>query len=145
MSGNMSKLLVFMAVAGVIFAAVSCGKRIERLDLSNATLEGTVTYQGKPVPFALIIVAGNQQSATANADANGKFKVEHVPLGQVQIGVNTDAAQGIAMSAMMAAQRGGGTPPPPLVQIPKKYFEPSTSGITTTIQDGANTFDIKIE
>lgn len=141
---TISRVLTISLVLGFLVAA-SCGKRIERLQLSNATLEGTVTYQGKAVPFALIIVTNGKESATANADANGKFKVEHVPLGQVQIGVNTDAAKGIAMSAIMAAQRGGGSPPPPLVDVPKKYFEPSTSGITTTIQDGANTFDINLE
>jgi len=138
-------------VSAVFIAAIclltlsSCGKRIERLNLSNATLEGTVTYGGKPVPYALIIVANERESATANADAQGKFKVEHVPLGQVQIGVNTDAAKGVAMSAIMSQRQGGGGQAPTLIDVPKKYFEPTTSGITTTIVDGPNTFDIKLE
>lgn len=131
-------------VATMLLVSTSCGKKTERLKLSNATLEGTVTYKGKPVPYALVIVTNGSQSATGNAGPDGKFKVEHVPLGEVQIGVNTDAAKGIAMSAIMAAQKGGGSPPPALVDVPKKYFEPSTSGITTTIQDGANTFDIEL-
>ncbi|GIX02148.1 MAG: carboxypeptidase-like regulatory domain-containing protein [Thermogutta sp.] len=129
---------------GSLLILTSCGKKVEPLKLSNATLEGTVTYQGKPVPYALIIVTNGKDTATANADAQGKFKVEHVPLGQVQIGVNTDAGKGAAMGAIMAARQGGGQPPV-LVDVPKKYFEPSQSGITTTISDGANTFDIKIE
>lgn len=139
------RVSTFAFVAACLVALTSCGKKIERLNLSNATLEGTVTYQGKAVPYALIIVTNGKESATANADAMGKFKVEHVPLGQVQIGVNTDAAKGIAMSAIMSQRQGGGGQAPTLIDVPKKYFEPSTSGITTSISDGANTFDIKIE
>lgn len=134
--------LVLLVGCGVMLA--SCGKRIEPMKLSNATLEGTVTYQGKPVPYALIIVTNGRETSTANADAEGKFKVEHAPLGQVQIGVNTDAGRGVAMGAIMAAKQTGGQAPV-LIDVPKKYFEPSQSGITTTVSDGANNFDIKIE
>ncbi len=142
--GGLVQRFAFIFGLGCLLILASCGKRVEPLKLSNATLEGTVTYQGKPVPFALIIVTNGKETATANADAQGKFKVEHVPLGQVQIGVNTDAGKGAAMSAIMAARQGGGQAPT-LIDIPNKYFEPSRSGITTTISDGANTFDIKIE
>ncbi|MDW8077892.1 MAG: hypothetical protein RMJ16_03285 [Thermoguttaceae bacterium] len=69
--------------------------------------------------------------------------MEHVPLGQVQIGVNTDAAKGIAVRAMMSA-KASGTRPPSLVDVPKKYFQPSTSGIKTRIKHGSNQFDIKL-
>jgi hypothetical protein len=144
----MNRLARMTAALGVLLAclvAVSCSD-LETLELSSATLEGSVTYQNKPVPYALVIVTTPQSSSTANADASGKFKVEHAPVGQAQIGVNTDAGRGMMMSQTMAAkQGGGGAPPPAFVDVPKKYFDPKTSGITTTVADGPNTFDIKLQ
>jgi len=135
---------VSLGIAVCCLAASACSKgKVERLDLSNATLEGTVTLNGKPVPRALIVVAGERASSTATAENDGKYKAEHVPVGQVQIGVNTDAARGAMMGEMMASKKGAGKTPE-FVGVAKKYFDPKTSGITTTISDGANTFDIKL-
>jgi hypothetical protein len=37
---------------------------------------------------------------------------------------------------------GGGPPPPKFIDVPKKYAEPETSGVTTHVKAGANQFDI---
>ncbi|WP_460165422.1 carboxypeptidase-like regulatory domain-containing protein [Thermostilla marina] len=141
------RIAVAVLVAALCATSISCSDT-ERLDLPNATLEGTITYKGQPVPYALVVVvpkAGGELSATGNADREGHYKVEYVPVGEVLIGVNTEAGKGIAMEEAMAAAQGPGAPPmPKMVEIPQKFFEPSTSGITTTIQEGANTFDIVI-
>lgn len=109
-----------------------------RLELSGATLEGTVTYQGKPVAYALIVVANNSDPAsTGNANADGHYKLVNVPLGQVQVGVNSDVGRS-AMSRIAGSQAK-------FVDVPKKYFEYSTSELSTTITPGTNTYDIVIE
>jgi hypothetical protein len=126
-------------------ALTSCSDDVERLELSNATLEGTVTYKGQPVPYALVIVTNENASSTGNAASDGTYKVEHAPLGQVQIGVNTDAGRGLMMSESMAVRQGDKQPAAKFVAVPKKFHSPSQSGITTTVVDGVNQFDIKIE
>lgn len=143
--------MCFAVIAVLCGGSVSCKSQPEERAATNATLEGTVTYNGQPVPHALIIVAGTD-SRTADADASGRFKVNQVSLGKVTIGVNTAAAKGRIMGQLMAkkqkgptgasAQAVGGTPE--LVEIPEKYHSPQTSGIETVIKEGANTLDIKL-
>ncbi len=120
----------------------------QALVLSDASLKGKVTYKGKPVPYALIIVTGQKGTATANADDEGNYSVDHVEVGAVQIGVNTDAGRGHMMSATMAAaQTKDKSLKPTFVDVPKKFHEPTTSGLTFTITEakGATQHDIKIE
>ena len=121
-----------------------------RLPESGATLEGTVTMGGTPVPAAMIILKGKESGATGNVSPDGKFKIENAPLGEVQIGVNTEAAKGQMMGEVMARANQaakGGAPAPPLPtvrDVPAKFQNPDTSGITTTIQKGSNTYNIVI-
>jgi hypothetical protein len=45
----------------------------------------------------------------------------------------------------MAKSQGKGSGPlPKLIDVPGKYFDPTTSGITTTVNKGDNTFNIVI-
>ncbi|QJW97705.1 hypothetical protein [Frigoriglobus tundricola] len=140
---------------GTVCAALtSCGYgvREQRLPETGATLEGTVSYGGETVPLALIIVAGSNASATGNIDdSTGRFSIQNVPLGEVKIGINIDAAKGELQGKLMSgyyqgpdAKKKGIVAPPKVVNVPKKYADPNTSGLTTTISAGSNTFDIKI-
>ena len=145
----MSRILHLTACMGVAVCCLtmaSCsGNKEERLKLSDATLEGTITLNGKPVPYALVIVAhAKDPAAQGTADASGKFMVQHVPLGEVMIAVNSDAGKGMAMGKVMAAKKGEGEAPT-FVDVPKKYFSPKTSEITTTIKEGANTYNIELK
>jgi hypothetical protein len=143
-------VLLVTACAGL----TSCGYYVkeERLPETGATLEGTITYGNEKVPVALIIVAGTNSSAQGHVDeVTGRYSVANVPLGPVKIGVNVKAAEGEMTGKMMSgwyqgpeAKKQGIVAPPKVVNIPTKYFEPNTSGITTTINAGNNTFDIKI-
>lgn len=127
---------------------------VKKLELSQAKLQGTVTYKGKPVPHALIVVsvgaagAGGGMAGQGFADKSGKYLIDNVPAGPVKIGVNTDAGKGNMMGAAMAAAQGGDkSAAPTFVDLPKKFFDPNTSGIATNIDDpkGVNNFDIKID
>ena len=121
-----------------------------RLPESGATLEGTVTMGGTPVPAAMIILAGKEGGATGNVSSDGKFKIENAPLGVVKIGINTEAAKGQMVGEAMAraaqASKGGApaAPLPTVRDVPAKYQNPDTSEITTTIQKGPNTYNIVI-
>ena len=123
------------------------GNPVVHLETTNATLEGTVTYHDRPVPYALVIASapGGERAVTAYADAQGRYRLTSVPLDEVQIGVDTKAGRGQMMGRMMAASRGAGGEMPTFVDVPEKYFHPRTSGVTTTISDGPNTFDIELD
>ena len=143
---------VCLAVFALLcMGTVSCTKIQERT-ATNATLEGKVTYNGQPVPHALLIVAGTD-SRTVNVGADGRYKIDQAPLGQVKIGVNTAAAKGRFMAEAAAkGQKGPGGAAaqgtgamPQLVEVPEKFHSPGTSGIETTVKEGANTFNIELK
>ena len=140
-----------IVAAGLALAVCSCGSnRPVALPETGATLEGTITYGGEPVQFAEVSV----KSATGSASGrvrDGRYKIENVPLGEVMVGVNTDAATGDFRSASMAA--GAYTGPQAkgkkkvdvkFVSVPAKYIKPDDSGLTTTVKKGVNSYDIVI-
>ena len=143
-----------LVLAAVAAASCSPQGRVEPLEQTGASLEGNITFGGQPVPLAMVIVVPasgpvGQGGATAFADDDGHFKVENVSVGEVKVAVNTDAAKGQMMGRAMAgtdptAKGGKKATLPKVVDVPKKYHDPETSGFTTTINKGANTFDIVI-
>jgi len=124
----------------------------ERIPETGATLEGSVTYGSEKLAAALIIIAGTNGQATGDIDeATGRYRIENVPLGEVRIGVNTDAAKGKMIGKMMSgyykgpeAKSRGIVAAPRIIAVPAKFANPDTSGITTTIQRGANECAIQI-
>jgi len=140
------------ALTALVLLACSCRYvKEERLPESGATLEGTVKYADEDVHFAMIQVMGPDGVATGTVQEDGRYRVENVPVGEVRIGVNTAAALGQYQSkAMGGAYKGpeakgkGKVVGVKFVPVPDKYAKPETSGITTTIKKGPNTFDIVI-
>jgi len=135
------------ALAGVALFVASCGNHYvteQRRPESGATLEGTVKYGSDTVGVALVIAQGPNGSATGFIE-DGRYKLDNVPLGEVTLAVNVAAGKGQLMSKIMAQSQGKakGTPPR-VVEVPAKFFDPTKSGIKTTIKAGPNTFDIVI-
>src|SRR5262245_53433299 len=127
--------LVLVTGAGLALCVVGCYNP-NRLPETGATLEGTVTYGQQKLPAALIIVVGKDSSATGKIGEEGHYKVDNVPVGEVTIAVNTAPPRGEAKSA--------GSKGPPRILLYAKYHDPTTSPIKTTINKGANTYDIVI-
>ncbi len=142
---RLASLPRYVAAAACCFALISCSDEVP-LELAENTVEGAITYKGKPVPYAVVILSDGKQSASGTAANDGTYKIEHVPVGTFQVGVNTEAGRGVMQGALMAArQTKTKVEGAKFVDIPKKFHEPTTSGITTTIKEGANKYDIKIE
>jgi len=138
--------LPFLAICCVVLF-LGCSKwKDVRLPESGATLEGTVTYKGEKVTVALVIAQGdNPTTAEAFIDENGRYKLTNVPLGEVNLAVVSEAGKGQLRGEMMARAAGKATGPPrKVIDIPPKYANPTTSGITTTINKGENTYNIVI-
>ena len=140
-----------LALPLLVLLLTACKPREERLPESGATLEGVVTHNGEPVQFAMIVVRTETTSAFGRIGEDGRYKVENVPLGEVMVGVNTDAGQGEYTSKMMgSANKGPGVKYKGKVfgikftSVPKKYQDPGTSGFKTTVDVGTNTYDIEV-
>jgi hypothetical protein len=136
---------VYVGLAACCLMMASCsGNPTVELEASGANLSGTVTLNGRPVPYAMIIASGESGSAQALSDEGGNYKIENVPLGAVKIGVNTDAGKGMMMGKVQAAQQGHGEAPT-FVSVSEKYFLPESSGLTTNVAEGENTFAIELK
>jgi hypothetical protein len=137
--------LALLAAAGLGLGLLGCHGRYTKLPETGATLEGTVSYGKDKVEVALVIIQGQGGAQTALIGEDGRYKAENVPLGEVHIAVNTEAGKGQMMGRMMANAQGKAQGPlPRIIDVPARYASPDTSGITTTVNKGENTFDIVI-
>jgi hypothetical protein len=142
---NRELRLARLALLGLGLLLTSCGREGGiRYPETGATLEGTVTYGKDTIEAALVIAQNENGSATGFIEDNGRYKLQNVPLGEVNIAVNTEAGRGQAMGRLTAKSQGRATVAPRLIDVPSRFGDPATSGITTTINKGENTFDIMI-
>lgn len=138
--------LALLSLAGLGLFFAGCGQGLVEIPQTGATLEGTVSYGKDKVMVAMVIARGQGTDMTGFIDDDGRYKIMNVPLGEVSIGVNTDAGKGQLMSKSMARTAGKdkGKPIPKVIDVPARYHDPNMSGIKTTISKGPNQFDIVI-
>jgi hypothetical protein len=134
-----------LVLLGLGLLLAGCYRHSEvRYPETGATLEGTVTYGKDKVGAALVIAQNSTGAASSFVDENGRYKLKNVPLGQVSIGVNTEAGKGQAMGRAVAQAQGKAKGAPRIIDVPSRFADPAKSGIKTTISEGANSFDIVI-
>ena len=140
-------------------ALVGCGA-------GKAPVSGSVTYKGKALPSGVVsFVGSDNQVASGHIGADGSYSVPAVAVGpaKVSVQVATVGKKSIMMGPPSGdkkmtsggpkdmAERSaittgeGAATPAAVVQIPLEYGNPDTSGLTFTVQPGANTFDIDLK
>jgi hypothetical protein len=111
---------------------------------TGATLEGKVSYGDQKVAVGLVIVQNDSGMAQGFIDDEGRYKLENVPIGEVNIAVNTDAGKGQLMSRAMSQSKGKAKGLPKVVELPAKFQNPGQSGLKTTVNKGPNEYNIVI-
>ena len=135
-----------LALTGIVCLIAGCwtGPKEITYPETGATLEGTVSYGKDKVGVGMVIAENSSGSATGFVDDEGRFELKNVPLGEISIGVNIDAGRGNAMGRLMSQTQGKAKSAPRVLDLPKKYQNPATSGIKTTIVEGENHLDVVI-
>jgi hypothetical protein len=132
-------------------------------------VHGQVKYQGKVVSQgSVVMVGGDQKPIVGRIETNGTYSVQGVPAGVVRIAVVsprpgaalTSPRRGTVNSkgpANLKSKIGAQTAQNDAAGIiansvrsrwfplPKEYEDPDTSGLTTEIHRGENTFDIELK
>ncbi len=124
----------------------------------KSTVSGQVTHGGKPLTGGVVTFLTNDDRAfVGNIDAQGHYTIPNVPRGQVRIylTVSTRGAlpsstgqkgpppgalpEGVANPYANLGKAGGSSE-----NIPYKYLDPGTSGLTLTVTQENETYNIQI-
>lgn len=166
------KNLFRLVLCGGLFVAIGCSSGNSGPKL--ASVDGTVTYLGKPLAGATVMfVPNNGPIATGETDSDGKFTLSSgaspgVTVGPVKVSITAfppdqeaPGASAVAdqpktpeeMAAymkkaeeMQKAMASGQAPPQPKSLIPEKYGKIDTSGLSFTVEaSGNNHFEIPLQ
>jgi len=120
----------------------------------KGTVQGKVTYKGKPVPAGSTIMfvhGATSLAATAQIGADGSYTAmmaggDQLPAGKYSISVSPPASGEISeqtdMEAYKRMMEGGAASTTPTGPFPEKYHAAETSGVTFELKEGPNTFDL---
>jgi hypothetical protein len=104
---------------------------------STTSVEGVVKYKGAPLPGGRITFSSAKEKgkiAAASINNDGTYKVNNPPIGEVKIGVE-------GPSPPSDSSKGN----KPLVVLPKDYANPDKSGLTYTVKEGSQTFNVELK
>jgi hypothetical protein len=118
----------------------------------SGVVTGKVSYKGETLTAGIVAfnLPGGQEGKSAPISADGTYKAEGVPLGQVVVTVTTPTAQ--PPTAEQAAKnpflkKKGYVPKQgvKVVSIPPKYSKPALSDLRLTVHEGTQPFDIDLK
>jgi hypothetical protein len=144
MTRKLVLLVTFCFLAGAVAGCASKG---------NVT--GKVTHKGKPVASGSVtLIASDNLAYGTMISADGTYSIPNVPAGPVKIAVvspNPGAAtRGTAMKGSGIDDASGG---PDLAapaaggwfEIPEKYADHQSSGLTATVRSPVTMIDLNLE
>ena len=121
------------AASWLVLSLSGCSE--QATDQSHRTaVEGTVNYEGQPLPGGSItfVSADNAEyRVTTMIRHDGSFRVADAPKGSVQIAVDTESLK-------------FGAPAEDYVNIPPKYADPATSGLSEQITADGPAITVKL-
>lgn len=134
------RLSFSMLVACASVVLVGCGHGETR-----GKITGQVTFQGQPVPEGIVLFCNNEKGVHMNADLkpDGAYEVTTakgagLPTGQYQVCICPPPVNGTTGA-------GPAPKPKPYPNIPQKYRDFRTSGLTLTVKEGINPFDVAMQ
>jgi len=129
---------VFVLLLGSLVVA-GCGGR------KTAQVSGKVTY-GKEVLNSGTVAFLADDGALDNGmiKEDGTYALSKAPVGPVKITVQTFPPSPMVVRPDAAAGSVKGSPPK-YTKIPQSYGDPNKSGLTYTVEPGAQTHDIPLQ
>lgn len=132
-------MLVALVAAVVLLAGCQRGEVL-------GPVRGVVTYDGKPVPGAVVLFQNDKLGVhmMAPTDENGRYEVQMangagLPLGEYDVAVSPPI-QDHPLGPISAPPPGRNDYP----NIPERYRKTSTSKLKLTVGEQANNLDVKM-
>lgn len=115
----------------LLIAVIGCGKQAQG-PKDRASVSGTVTFNGQPLPGGVMIFHSMERSdVTPISIYGGAYSTDRAPIGKNTVTVDTSSIP-----------FGN---PAAYVPIPAKYAEPQSSGLTTEIKSGDNEANFELK
>jgi hypothetical protein len=125
-----------------------CGRKF-------GTVDGKITVDGRPVNSGRVLFrsADEKHVVFAYIGPEGAYRALDVPSGPMNVWVTPPTKMERAKMQRKGRAKKGDTSEAPevpevpivsFVPIPQKYQDPTTSGLTTTVQPGPNTYNIEM-
>jgi hemoglobin len=92
----------------------------------TASISGTVRVKGVPLMGGIVSLVGKNLVFSASIAADGTYSLDRVKPGEYKVAIDTKA--------------NAKNP-----QVPAKYSDPDKSGLTYTVKEGRQTFDIDLK
>jgi hypothetical protein len=152
-----------LALCAGLVVLTGCGKSTRTGAIPVVPVNGTVTYQGKPVAEADITFYPKEQnipSSFGRTDDKGAYSLttyssndgspagwKLISITKVKAPVTTESVASIDSPEYVPPPPNGfPSVAPPKPEIPAKYASQETSGLTANIQaDGTNTVDFELK
>jgi hypothetical protein len=117
--------MLFAIGVALSVAVIGCGPK-QVADPNRTTISGTVTFNGKPLPGGAITFESKEKhiNTTISLRAEGRYTTDRVPLGPVQVSIETESLKFGSPHLHVA--------------IPAKYADTATSGLTVDVKEGIN-------
>jgi hypothetical protein len=126
----------------LLMAASGCGERA-------GSVEGTVTFQGKPLSSGSIVFYADDDQNDSGHIADGKYTVGRVPVGDVKVVVMSFPVGEATKLPKGKETTKPGDPPPAkaekFVPIPAKYSSRETTDLKYKITGGSQKIDIDLK
>jgi hypothetical protein len=144
----------------ILFTLTGCSS-------GTGEVKGRVTFRGKPVVSGSVVLLGaDNKVVSVPLDAEGRYAVNGVPLGTVQVAVVSPnpaprrrlprrLLDRVEKQSKLSEEKNNSKDSPtsaaPKAEsskwfpLPQQYELADTSGITTTVYNGENTFDIDLK
>jgi hypothetical protein len=125
---------------------------------NEAEVSGSVRYRGRPVRSGTVFTfAGDGIPHSSRINPDGTYSMKTIPAGPVRFSVQSPNPAKVAISPEGAQQRESVRPIPApgdtlqtpnrgvWIAIPDRYGTPASSGLSTTLRSGINTFNIELQ
>jgi len=124
----------------LLIGLAGCGKTDSQVP--SVKIEGTVSYQGKPIPEGTIQFYDQSQGAGASAtiETNGHYVSNStLPYGTYQVFIQPPLIQMQLPNAAPTEQ------PKKMPEIPEKFRSAATSGLTADVSATSTVFDFDMK
>jgi hypothetical protein len=113
-------------------------------EVKHETVQGTVTFDGKSVPFGSVVMQGEDGvSRTGTINPDGSYTVAKVPHGKVRVAVFSIAAPSSNTDEASMPSESTEEPKPGSIPSPEIYIDINRTEIVVTVE-GETRFDIDL-